>query len=208
MGKVEINITDYELQDIKKFCELNNVDFDKVLKKSLKTGYNIEKYGLLGKMGGEQEKWAEKEVIREKRVEIPVEVIKEVIVEKIVEVVKEVPVDKIVEVVKEIPVEKIVKIYDKTDNSELLLKIQELENEKREFSTKNQEMEKIFQNTPKLDDDRTQQLQQTVQTLMGKIREKDNEIKQLKEQIDQLNKSQEKSAVYLRSSNLGDNLYK
>jgi predicted RNase H-like nuclease (RuvC/YqgF family) len=208
MGKVEINITDYELQDIKKFCELNNVDFDKVLKKSLKTGYNIEKYGLLGKMGGEQEKWVEKEVIREKRVEIPVEVIKEVIVEKIVEVVKEVPVDKIVEVVKEIPVEKIVKIYDKTDNSELLLKIQELENEKREFSTKNQEMEKIFQNTPKLDDDRTQQLQQTVQTLMGKIREKDNEIKQLKEQIDQLNKSQEKSAVYLRSSNLGDNLYK
>jgi len=208
MGKVEINITDYELQDIKKFCELNNVDFDKVLKKSLKTGYNIEKYGLLGKMGGEQEKWVEKEVIREKRVEIPVEVIKEVIVEKIVEVVKEVPVDKIVKVVKEIPVEKIVKIYDKTDNSELLLKIQELENEKREFSTKNQEMEKIFQNTPKLDDDRTQQLQQTVQTLMGKIREKDNEIKQLKEQIDQLNKSQEKSAVYLRSSNLGDNLYK
>ena len=208
MGKVEINITDYELQDIKKFCELNNVDFDKVLKKSLKTGYNIEKYGLLGKMGGEQEKWVEKEVIREKRVEIPVEVIKEVIVEKIVEVVKEVPVDKIVEVVKEIPVEKIVKIYDKTDNSELLLKIQELENEKKEFSTKNQEMEKIFQNTPKLDDDKTQQLQQTVQTLMGKIREKDNEIKQLKEQIDQLNKSQEKSAVYLRSSNLGDNLYK
>jgi predicted RNase H-like nuclease (RuvC/YqgF family) len=222
MGKVEIDITDYELQDIKKFCELNNVDFDKVLKKSLKTGYNIEKYGLLGKMGGEQEKWVEKEVIREKRVEIPVEVIKEVIVEKIVEVVKEVPVDKIVEVVKEIPVEKIVKIYDKTDNSELLLKIQELENEKKEFSTKiddltnevrkfstkNQEMEKIFQNTPKLDDDRTQQLQQTVQTLMGKIREKDNEIKQLKEQIDQLNKSQEKSAVYLRSSNLGDNLYK
>jgi methyl-accepting chemotaxis protein len=200
MGKVEINIADYELQDIKKFCELNNIDFDMVLKKSLKTGYNIEKYGLLGKMGGIQEKW----------VEIPVEVIKEVIVEKIVEVVKEVP------------VEKIVTIYDKSDNSELLLKIEQLENEKKEFSTKiddltnevqkfstkNQEMEKIFQNTPKVDDTKVQQLQQTVQTLMGKIREKDNEIKQLKEQIDQLNKSQEKSAVYLRSSNLGDNLYK
>jgi DNA polymerase III gamma/tau subunit len=200
MGKVEINIADYELQDIKKFCELNNIDFDMVLKKSLKTGYNIEKYGLLGKTGGVEEKW----------VEIPVEVIKEVIVEKIVEVVKEVP------------VEKIVTIYDKSDNSELLLKIEQLENEKKEFSTKiddltnevqkfstkNQEMEKIFQNTPKVDDTKVQQLQQTVQTLMGKIREKDNEIKQLKEQIDQLNKSQEKSAVYLRSSNLGDNLYK
>jgi len=210
MGKVEINIADYELQDIKKFCELNNIDFDMVLKKSLKTGYNIEKYGLLGKMGGIQEKWVEKEAILEKWVEIPVEVIKEVIVEKIVEVVKEVP------------VEKIVTIYDKSDNSELLLKIEQLENEKKEFSTKiddltnevqkfstkNQEMEKIFQNTPKVDDTKVQQLQQTVQTLMGKIREKDNEIKQLKEQIDQLNKSQEKSAVYLRSSNLGDNLYK
>ena len=200
MGKVEINIADYELQDIKKFCELNNIDFDMVLKKSLKTGYNIEKYGLLGKTDG----------VEEKRVEIPVEVIKEVIVEKIVEVVKEVP------------VEKIVTIYDKSDDSELLLKIEQLENEKKEFSTKiddltnevqkfstkNQEMEKIFQNTPKVDDTKVQQLQQTVQTLMGKIREKDNEIKQLKEQIDQLNKSQEKSAVYLRSSNLGDNLYK
>jgi predicted RNase H-like nuclease (RuvC/YqgF family) len=200
MGKVEINIADYELQDIKKFCELNNIDFDMVLKKSLKTGYNIEKYGLLGKTDG----------VEEKRVEIPVEVIKEVIVEKIVEVVKEVP------------VEKIVTIYDKSDDSELLLKIEQLENEKKEFSTKidnltnevqkfstkNQEMEKMFQNTPKVDDTKVQQLQQTVQTLMGKIREKDNEIKQLKEQIDQLNKSQEKSAVYLRSSNLGDNLYK
>jgi DNA repair exonuclease SbcCD ATPase subunit len=65
-----------------------------------------------------------KEVIVEKRVEIPVEVIKEVVkieyvdvpvdrvVEKIVEITKEVPVDrvveKIVEVIKEVPVEKVV----------------------------------------------------------------------------------------------------
>jgi hypothetical protein len=93
-------------------------------------GFSIEKYGLLGNMGGIQEKRVEIEVIREKRVEIPVEVIKEVVkieyvevpvekivtkeitVEKLVEVIKEVPVDrvveKIVEVTKEIPIEKVV----------------------------------------------------------------------------------------------------
>jgi uncharacterized protein YlxW (UPF0749 family) len=73
-------------------------------------------------------------------VEIPVEVIKEVIkveyVEVPVEVIKEVTVDKIVEVIKEVPVEKIVTIYDNSNESELLLKIQQLENQKQEFSTK------------------------------------------------------------------------
>ena len=137
-------------------------------------GYNVEKYGLLGKTGGkggnprktggEQEKWVEKEVIREKRVEIPVEVIKEVIkieyvevpVEKIVEVIKEVHIEKIVEkpieiikevpvekvVIKEIPVEKIVTIYDNSSENELLLKIQQLE---QEFSTKTTEIGTIKQ---------------------------------------------------------------
>jgi hypothetical protein len=134
----------------------------------------VEKFGLLGKMGGIQEKRVEIEVIREKRVEIPVEVIKEVVkveyvevpVEKIVEVIKEVPVDKVVikEVIKEVPVEKVVTkieyISDKTSENELLLKIQQLENQKQEFSTKvgdltnelqkfstiTQENENIFQN--------------------------------------------------------------
>jgi hypothetical protein len=98
----------------------------------------------------------EKEVIVEKRVEIPVEVIKEVIkieyievekpVEKIVEIIKEVPIERvienIVEIVKEIPVEKVVlkevikevvvekvvRVSDDTQVNELLLKIEELEN--------------------------------------------------------------------------------
>ena len=44
---------------------------------------------------------------------------------------------------------------------------------------------------------------------MGKIREKDKEIMELKEQIKNNKTSDEvKPAVYLRSSNLGDNLYK
>ena len=102
----------------------------KIIKSSFKQGFNIEKYGFLGKTLNEGEKDLIKEVIVEKRVEIPVEVIKEVVkieyvevpvekvvtkekpVEKLVEVIKEVPVErvveKVVEVTKEIPVEKVV----------------------------------------------------------------------------------------------------
>jgi hypothetical protein len=119
-------------------------------------GYELEKYGLLGKMGGIQEKRVEIEVIREKRVEIPVEVIKEVVKIEYVEV----PVEVIKEVIKEVPVEKIVTIYDNSSENELLLKIQQLEDEKKIFSTKltdteqrlqifstkTQENENIFQN--------------------------------------------------------------
>jgi hypothetical protein len=122
-------------------------------------GYEVEKYGLLGKMGGIQEKRVEIEVIREKRVEIPVEVIKEVVkveyvevpvevikevpVDKIVEVIKEVPVERVViqEVIKEVPVEKIVTIYDNSTENELLLKIQQLENRPPEMV----EVEKIVE---------------------------------------------------------------
>jgi hypothetical protein len=101
-----------------------------IAKKSYLEGFMIEKYGLLGKTLNEGEKDVIKEVIVERRVEIPVEVIKEVVkieyvevpvekvvtvekpVEKLVEVIKEVPVErvveKVVEVVKEVPVEKVV----------------------------------------------------------------------------------------------------
>jgi DNA repair exonuclease SbcCD ATPase subunit len=239
MGKVEFDVSYGDLQDIKQFCELNNIEFDQLIKKCFKTGYNIEKYGLLGKTGGVEEKWVEKEVIVEKRVEIPVEVIKEV--EKIVEVIKEVPieiikeVEKVVEVIKEVPVEKIVvktvTIYDNSNENELLLKIQnldntlseknselqkifhynqELEEKCKKFSTKIEEMEKIFQDRPKVDDSKTQQLQQTIQTLMTKLREKDKEITELNDKINNITvkNEQDKPAVYLRSSNLNDNLYK
>ena len=47
MGKVEFDVSYSDLQDIKQFCELNNIEFDQLIKKSFKTGYNIEKYGLL-----------------------------------------------------------------------------------------------------------------------------------------------------------------
>jgi len=152
-----------QYKDLTRYCELNKFIPEEIVKKSYLEGFMIEKYGLLGKTGGEQEKRVEIEVIREKRVEIPVEVIKEVVkveyvevpvekivtvekpVEKLVEVIKEVPVEvikevqveKIVEVIKEVPVEKIVTIYDNSSENELLLKIQQLE---QEFSTKTTEI--------------------------------------------------------------------
>jgi len=155
-----INLSQQEIKDIQRFCELNKIeDIPTFLRTCAWKGYEIEKYGLLGKMGGIQEKRVEIEVIREKRVEIPVEVIKEVVkveyvevpvevikevpVDKIVEVIKEVPVERVViqEVIKEVPVEKIVTIYDNSSENELLLKIQQLENRAPEIV----EVEKIIE---------------------------------------------------------------
>ena len=229
-----INLTQKEIKDIQQFCNLNKIeDIPTFLHTCTWKGYEVEKFGLLRNMGGIQEKRVEIEVIREKRVEIPVEVIKEVVkieyvevpVEKIVEVIKEVPVDKVVikEVVKEVPVEKVVTkieyISDKTSENELLLKIQQLESEKKIFSTKIEEleseiivfstkmtkMENIFHNN-----DNSQQLQNTIQTLMKNLRDKNIEIDELKKQLTEQKKNNEMNerAKYLRSSNLDDNLYK
>jgi hypothetical protein len=152
-----INLSQQEIKDIQRFCELNKIeDIPTFLRTCTWKGYEVEKYGLLGKTGGIQEKRVEIEVIREKRVEIPVEVIKEVVKIEYVEV----PVEVIKEVIKEVPVEKIVTIYDNSSENELLLKIQQLEDEKKIFSTKltdteqrlhifstkTQENENIFQN--------------------------------------------------------------
>ena len=166
--ELKINFSNTEHKDLLSYCNLNDLLISKVVKDSFTTGFNIERYGLLNpaKTGGIDEKQVEIEVIREKRVEIPVEVIKEVvrieyveveipvevikevIVEKIVEVIKEVPVDKVVikEVIKEIPVEKIVYITDQEEmKSKMFQKEQEFEEQRRLFSTKVQEMENIFQ---------------------------------------------------------------
>ena len=123
---LNLELSSKEYQDLVRYCELNKFTPEQIAKKSYLEGFMIEKYGLLGNTGGVQEKQVEKEVIGEKRVEIPVEVIKEVVkieyvevpvektvtVEKPVEVIKEVPVErvveKIVEVIKEVPVEKVV----------------------------------------------------------------------------------------------------
>ena len=127
----QLILTSSELKDLETFCSLNGLDPDKVIKSAYLQGFRIEKYGLLGATGT-QEKIVEKEVIVEKRVEVPVEVIiekpvieyveiekeiikevpREVIVEKVVEVIKEIPVEKVVEktveIIKEVPVDRVV----------------------------------------------------------------------------------------------------
>jgi hypothetical protein len=119
---INLGLTSKEHKDLLSYCKLNNFDPETILKSSFLEGFKIEKYGLLsGKVGGTQEKQVGKEIIREKRVEIPVEVIKEVVkieyvevpvevvkyVETPVEIIKEIEVIQYVdrEVIKEVPVE-------------------------------------------------------------------------------------------------------
>ena len=153
----KLNLSSTENKDLISYCNINDLRISEVIKKSYLEGFNIERYGLLN-TGGIREKQVEKEVIREKRVEIPVEVIKEVVrieyvevpVDKIVEIIKEIPsppvetevikyVDRevIKEVKVEVPVEKIVYIYDKKEE-EVVTKV---ETNCDEFLSKIQELE-------------------------------------------------------------------
>ena len=155
--EVKLNLSKEEHKELVAYCNLNDLLISSVVKDSFTTGFNIERYGLLNSNVG-KEKVIEKEVIKEKRIEIPVEVIKEVlkieyvevekpvdkivekIIEKPVEIIKEVPVEKVVEkvieVTKEIPVEKVI----------IKEVIKEVPVEKVVYVTDQQELnEKIFQ---------------------------------------------------------------
>ena len=219
------------LDSVQKYCELNKIDdIDGFIRKCFDSGFNIEKYGLLGKTlnegekdlktSGVQEKRAEIEVIREIRVEVPVEVIKEI--EKIVEV----PVEKVVT--------KIEYISDKNTENELggiITKLEEnifqlnqdLEKERQIFSTKTTELENNFQNEMskkdqeldelrrsldiKLDDSKTKMLQETLQKLRNEMSKKDEKIKELERINQELeNTKQPLKGVFMRGSNLNDTL--
>ena len=213
------------LGSVESFCKLNNIDdVDSFIKNIFQEGFNIKKYGLLGKTlnegekdlktGGIEEKRVEIEVIREIRVEVPVEVIKEV--EKIVT--------------------KIEYISDKNGETELLLKIQQLEEEistktteigiiRQEFSTKTTEMENNFQNEISkkdleldelrrnldinLDDNKVKMLQQTVQNLTSEVRDLKKKNEELnKQMLEKPIESDFTRARFHGSSNLNNDLYK
>jgi predicted RNase H-like nuclease (RuvC/YqgF family) len=178
------------MQTVSAFCESQEIkDVDNFMYLCFKQGFDIRKYGLLGKTlnegekdlktGGIEEKLVEIEVIREIRVEVPVEVIKEV--EKVVT--------------------KIEYINDKSGENELLLKIQQLENE---MSKKDLDLDELRR---KLDDPVTNNninmLQNTLQKLRGELSEKNQKIKEL-EQINKglLDGQQTSGAYLLRGSNL------
>ena len=213
------------LGSVDSFCKLNNIDdVDSFIKNIFQEGFNIKKYGLLGKTlnegekdlktGGIEEKQVEIEVIREIRVEVPVEVIKEV--EKIVT--------------------KIEYISDKNGETELLLKIQQLEEEistktteigiiRQEFSTKTTEMENNFQNEMSkkdleldelrrnldinLDDNKVKMLQQTVQNITSEVRDLKKKNEELnKQMLEKPIESDFTRARFHGSSNLNNDLYK
>lgn len=218
-------------KDILSFVKLNEIeDVDVFINKCFKKGFDTQRFGLLG---GETE-------IKEIEVEKIVEKIIEVPVEKIVEIIKEVPsppieievikyVDR--EVIKEVPVEKIVSkieyIYDKTP-TELEEKIlhleQELEDERRNFSTKTIEMEKIFQNEmskkeseldifrQKLDissgENKVKMLENTLLNLRKELQLKITKINELEDKIKNLEEQLSKNikAVYLKGSNLNEKI--
>ena len=239
------------MQAVSAFCESEEIkDVDQFMYLCFKQGFDIKRYGFLGKTLDEGEKDLIKEVIIEKRVEVPVEIIKEVeivkeipvekevIKEVVKEVIKEVPVEKVVvrEVIKEIPVDRVIEkevyITDDTQVNELLLKIEQLEDEKQIFSTKLQEtkteieifstkiveMENNFQNEMSkkeqdLDElrrnldiskenDKTKLLQETLQSLRSELQQKNEQIKELEKINRDLLNGNQNQAYLLRGSNL------
>ena len=207
------------MQTVSAFCESKEIkDIDNFIYLCFKQGFDIRKYGLLGdevpvktlnegekylKTGGTQEKWVEIEVIKEIRVEVPVEVIKEV--------------------------EKIIYTSDDTQVNELLLKIEQLNGEisiktteidriREEFSTKTEEMENIFQNKMSKKDEeldelrhnldilvtnnKVNMLQETLQNLRGELQQKNEQIRELEKINRELLNGSQNQAYLLRGSNL------
>jgi hypothetical protein len=193
---VEIKLTHTQLKSVQEYCKLNNIeDVDKFITKCYTDGYNIQKYGLLGddseKIGGIEEKQVEIEVIKEIRVEVPVEVIKEVVkyVEVPVEIIKEVEVIKYVEkeVIKEVPVEII--------KEKIVNVIQEVV----------PNIDKIGDETKS--NDKVLLLQETLQKLRKELTEKNSRITELEEinkQLESIKVSQ--GAVFLKGSNLNETM--
>ena len=199
------------LKTINNYCTLNEIeDVDGFIEKCFQSGFNIEKYGLLGKTLNDDEKDLKTGIVVEKQVEI--EVIREIRVEVLVEVIKEIEVIKEViiekEIIKEVPVEKVVTkieyISDKSGESELFEKIKYLENE---MSKKNIELDDVRHSLDqKLDNSNEKMLQETLQKLRKELTEKNEKIKELikiNNNLENISKTG-KSAVFLRGSNLND----
>ena len=201
--EIKIKLSNTEHKDLLSYCNLNDLLISEVAKKSFTTGFNIERYGLLNP-GGNQEKEVIKEVVVEKRVEIPVEVIKEIVqveyvevpVEKIIEVIKEVPVEKIVEVIKEVPVDRVV-IQEKTVEVpvEKIVVQEKIVEVIKEVVTEGGDKSKL------------DALQSTVMKLRQETLEKDKKLREYEQTIQDIQKFQEdRKAVYLSGSNLNKTL--
>jgi predicted RNase H-like nuclease (RuvC/YqgF family) len=191
MEPKNLKIFDYKImQAVSAFCSSNNIeDIDDFIYRCFKQGFDISKYGLLGKTlndgekdlktSGIEEKHVIKEVIVEKRVEVPVEVIKEV--EKIVT--------------------KIEYISDKTTEDELGRIITELKNE---MSKKDEELDELRRNLDiKLDENKLKMMGETLLKLKKELSLKDKKIEELESINKQLeNVKVNQNATYLNGSNI------
>jgi hypothetical protein len=158
-------------KDILSFTTLNKIeDVDIFINKCFKSGFDIQRFGLLG---GETMK----------EIEVPVEKIIEVPVEKIVS--------------------KIEYIYDKIDNPELLLKIQQLENE---MSKKDKELDEFRHNLESnLDNNKVKMLETTLQNLRKELKLKNEKINELEDKLLKQN-NRDINTTYLNGSNLNKKL--
>ncbi len=148
------------MQAVYAFCDANNIeDKDDFIYLCFKQGFDIKKFGLLGETLNEGEKHLKTGVIEEKQVEI--EVIREIRVE--------VPVEKIVE--------RIVTVTDDTKINELLLKIQQLENKPPETVEVVKEVEKVVTKVEYICDKTGEnELFGKIEQLEQEISTKDNEL--------------------------------
>ena len=222
-----IELTNSQLTSVNEYCKLNDIeDIDKFIVKCFTGGFNTTKYGLLGDDSGKtsivEEKQVEIEVIREIRVEVPVEVIKEVEVireirvEVPVETIKEVEVIKYVdrEVIREIKVEVPVPIIEeKRDESEPTIIEKIVEVIKEVPVDRVVEVEKIVEVIKEVivevdsGNDKLKLIQETLQKLRKELSLKNTRIEELEKINKQLESSNmERGAVYMKGSNLTENL--
>jgi hypothetical protein len=187
-SEIKFYVEKSDYSDLIEYCSLNKLNIEDVISKSFKTGFNIERYGLLNGQVNQEE------IIKYVEIEKPVEVIKEVPVEK--EVIKYIEVEKPIEVIKYI-----------TDDEKINSLISELNRVKSENLELNQNISMI-KNQP-TNDHKIELLEKTVQELKQDNEEKDKLIKQLQnDQMEFLKVIQDKRAVFMKNSNLDNKLYK
>lgn len=198
-------------EEVEKYCKLNKIDnISDFMFQCFKQGFDIKKYGLLGDGTLNVEpKIVEKIIEKEKVIEVPIEIIKEIIVEKEIpiEIVKE----KIVEKIVEIPVEKIIQVSDDTQINELLLKTQQLETTLKDktdiIELLQTELEQKSKQTST--DEKNKLLQETLQKLKKQNIDLENQIKELKEKLKQVDTfDNQKKVVYHNGSDINKDLIK
>jgi ATP-dependent Lon protease len=210
---MEIKLNSTQINDIQGYCKLNNIpDVEFFIRDCFIQGYSIKKYGILGS------KSEVVEIIKEvPATPIEIEVIKYVEKEVVKEVKVEVPVEKIVYIYdkkEEEPVTNLDNICDEMEAT-ILQKEQEILKITQKFSTKMEEQSNIFQKeknelllkiqqleSQEVQENKEKMLQQTLVNLKKELSLSSEKIKELEKINEQLKTQQPIGAVFLKGSNL------